>query len=112
MKMLIAVFRPERLDAVREALAEIDCTGMMIEEIRGHGRQKGIELEWRVGTYRVDLLPKVQLTTVVEDHEVNTVIDAIVASASTGAVGDGKVFVLPVEDVIRIRTGERGAIAV
>ena len=112
MKMLTAVVRPEKLEDVVAALKDIETPGMMIDDIRGHGRQKGIELEWRAGTYRIDLLPKDRIQLVVEDDHVDLVVKTIVDSASTGEVGDGKIFVTPVEDVIRIRTGEKGKIAV
>ncbi len=110
--MLTAVVRPEKLEDVVAALKDIETPGMMIDDIRGHGRQKGIELEWRAGTYRIDLLPKDRIQLVVEDDHVDLVVKTIVDSASTGEVGDGKIFVTPVEDVIRIRTGEKGKIAV
>lgn len=112
MKLLMAVIRPEKLDDVRNALDDIGCPGMMVEEISGHGRQKGIELEWRVGTYRVDFLPKIKIMIVAPQERVDGIIAAIVENASTGEVGDGKIFVLPVENVVRIRTGERGEVAV
>jgi len=108
VKKIIAVIRPEKLDDVRQALDELGCPGMMIEDIRGHGRQKGIELEWRVGTYKVDLLPKVKIQIVAKEEKVEPIIGAIVKSAATGEVGDGKIFIQSVEETVRIRTGERG----
>lgn len=112
MKKIEAVVRPEKLEEVRDALIEVGCPGMMVTEIRGHGQQKGIELEWRVGTYRVDLLPKIKFEVVIEDENKEKVINAILETASTGEVGDGKIFISPIEEVIRIRTNERGKIAV
>lgn len=112
MKKIEAIIRPEKLDYVREALQDIGCPGMMITEIRGHGKQKGIELEWRVGTYRVDLLPKIKIEIVTEESKVNTIIDTIIKHAETGAVGDGKIFISQIEEVIRIRTSERGSVAI
>lgn len=112
MKKIEAIIRPEKLDSVREELRKIGCPGMTITETKGHGQQKGIELEWRVGTYRVDLLPKVKIEVVVREKSADKVIEAILDTASTGQVGDGKIFVSPVEEVYRIRTREIGAIAI
>lgn len=112
MKKVEAIIRPEKLDSVREELEKIGCPGMTITETKGHGQQKGIKLEWRVGTYRVDLLRKVKIEVVVKEESKNKVIEAILNTASTGEVGDGKIFVSPVEEVYRIRTREVGAIAI
>jgi len=102
-----AIIREDKLNDVKEALREIGIIGMNVCEIRGHGRQGGIELAGRSGTYRVDLLPKLQLNIVLSDHNVDSTIEAIRAAAQTGNTGDGIIFVYPVHEVIRIRTGER-----
>jgi nitrogen regulatory protein P-II 1 len=107
-KKIEAIFREEKLLAVKEALAEIGIVGMNVMEVRGHGRQGGIELAGRIGTYKVDLLPRVQLNIILSDHNVRRTIETIQQAAQTGDIGDGLIFVYPVEDVIRIRTGERG----
>jgi len=107
-KKIEAIFREEKLIAVKEALSEIGIIGMNVMEVRGHGRQGGIELAGRIGTYKVDLLPRVQLNIILSDHNVEKTIDIIQQAAQTGYIGDGIIFVYPVEEVIRIRTGERG----
>ena len=107
-KKIEAIFREEKLIAVKEALSEIGIIGMNIMEVRGHGRQGGIELAGRIGTYKVDLLPRVQLNIILSDHNVEKTIEIIQEAAQTGNIGDGIIFVYPVEEVIRIRTGERG----
>ena len=107
-KKIEAIFREERLNAVKEALYEIGIVGMNVTEVRGHGRQGGIELAGRTGTYRVDLLPRVQLNIILSDHNVEKTIETITHAAQTGNIGDGLIFVYPVDEVIRIRTGERG----
>ena len=107
-KKIEAIFREEKLIAVKEALAEIGIIGMNVMEVRGHGRQGGIELTGRIGTYKVDLLPRVQLNIILSDHNVEKTIETIQQAAQTGNIGDGIIFVYPVEEVIRIRNGERG----
>jgi nitrogen regulatory protein P-II 1 len=107
-KKIEAIFREEKLTAVKEALAEIGIVGMNVIEVRGHGRQGGIELAGRIGTYKVDLLPRVQLNVILSDHNVEKTIETIQRAARTGNIGDGIIFVYPVEEVIRIRNGERG----
>lgn len=107
-KKIEAIFREEKLNAVKDALAEIGIVGMNVSEVRGHGRQGGIELAGRIGTYKVDLLPRVQLNIVLSDHNVEKTIETIQQAAKTGNIGDGIIFVYPVDEVIRIRTGERG----
>jgi nitrogen regulatory protein P-II 1 len=107
-KKIEAIFREERLTAVKEALYEIGIIGMNVTEVRGHGRQGGIELAGRTGTYKVDLLPRVQLNIILSDHNVEKTIGTITQAAQTGSIGDGLIFVYPVDEVIRIRTGERG----
>jgi nitrogen regulatory protein P-II 1 len=107
-KKIEAIFREEKLTAVKEALYKIGIIGMNVTEVRGHGRQGGVELSGRTGTYRVDLLPRVQLNIILSEHNVEKTIETIQEAAQTGSIGDGLIFVYPVEEVIRIRTGERG----
>jgi nitrogen regulatory protein P-II 1 len=107
MKKIEAIIREERLEAVKKALEEKSCFGMTVSQVSGRGEQKGIPLQWRVGEYRVDLLPKLKIELVVLDEEVEIVIDAILKNARTGDIGDGKIFILPVETVVRVRTGDR-----
>lgn len=111
MRQIKAVIRPEKLQEVREALDKIGYTGIMITEIEGHGNQKGIVQQWRGEKYRVDLLPKVMIDIVVKDEDVKVITDTIMKSARTGDPGDGKIFVFNVDEVIRIRTGETGEVA-
>jgi nitrogen regulatory protein P-II 1 len=112
MKKVEAIIREERLDAVKKALEEKSYFGMTVSEVSGRGKQRGIPLQWRVGEYRVDLLPKLKIELVVLDEDVSTAIDAIVRNARTGETGDGKIFVLPVETVVRVRTGDRNESAI
>jgi nitrogen regulatory protein P-II 1 len=112
MKKIEAIIREERLEAVKRALEENSYFGMTISEVSGRGRQKGLPLQWRVGEYRVDLLPKLKIELVVLDEDVPTAIDAITRNARTGEIGDGKIFVLPVESVVRVRTGDRNENAI
>jgi len=112
MKKIEAIIREERLDAVKKALEEKSYFGMTVSEVSGRGKQKGIPLQWRVGEYRVDLLPKLKIELVVLDEDVAVAIDAIVRNARTGDTGDGKIFVLPVETVVRVRTGDRNEAAI
>ena len=107
MKKIEAIIREERLDSVKKALEDNSYFGMTVSEVSGRGRQKGIPLQRRAGEYRVDLLPKLKIELVVLDEDVPVAIDAIVRNARTGETGDGKIFVLPVETVVRVRTGDR-----
>ncbi len=107
MKKIEAIIREEKLEAVKKALEANSYFGMTVSEVCGRGRQKGIPLQWRVGEYRVDLLPKLKIELVILDEDVPIAIDAIVRNARTGEIGDGKIFVLPVENVVRVRTGDR-----
>jgi nitrogen regulatory protein P-II 2 len=111
MKLIIAIIKPFKLDEVREALAEVGVTGITVSEVKGFGRQKGHTELYRGAEYVVDFLPKVRVDAVVDDALVDRVIEAIEHSAHTGKIGDGKIFVTPVEQVIRIRTGETGTSA-
>ncbi|HOF60121.1 MAG TPA: P-II family nitrogen regulator [Candidatus Latescibacteria bacterium] len=108
MKLIIAFIKPFKLDQVKDALTAINIRGMSVSEVRGFGRQRGHTELFRGSEYQVDFLPKIRIDLVVRDEDVDTVVDAIVEAGRTGQVGDGKVFVLPVEDAIRIRTGEAG----
>jgi nitrogen regulatory protein P-II 1 len=112
MLKIEAVIQPGKLDAVKDALVEIGVQGMTILEARGHGRQKGHTEFYRGREYSVDLLPKIKIETVVADDIVEKAINAIIAAAQTGKIGDGKIFVSRVEEVIRIRNEERGEIAI
>lgn len=112
MKMIQAIIKPFKLDDVREALTEIGVTGMTATEVKGFGRQKGHTELYRGAEYVVDFLPKVKLEIVINDEKVEAVIDAVTKAAQTGKIGDGKIFVLDVEQAIRIRTGEEGNDAV
>ena len=109
MKKIEAIIKPFKLDDVKEALQELGLQGITVVEARGFGRQKGHTELYRGAEYVVDFLPKVKVEVIVEDDQVEKIIEAIVAAAQTGRIGDGKIFVLPVEDAIRIRTGERGS---
>ena len=108
MKRIEAIIRSERLEAVKAALAACGNTGITITDVRGHGIQRGVTQQWRGEDYSVDLLPKVSVVVVVNDHEVVDVIESIASVARTDRIGDGKIFVTPVEQVVRIRTGESG----
>ncbi len=112
MKKIEAIIRPEDLDGVRVSLQDKGIVGMTVEEVQGRGRQKGVCLQWRAGEYCVEFLPKVRLDMVVDDKDVETTIDAIIKVARTGKNGDGKIFIYPVEDVVRVSTGERGKEAI
>jgi nitrogen regulatory protein P-II 1 len=112
MKKIEAVIKPFKLDEVKEALQEVGLQGITVTEARGFGRQKGHTELYRGAEYVVDFLPKVRIEVVVDDSMVEKTVDAIVNAARTGRIGDGKIFILPVEDAIRIRTGERGIDAI
>lgn len=112
MKLITAIIKPFKLDAVREALADSGIQGITVTEVKGFGRQKGHTELYRGAEYVVDFLPKVKIDIAVDDPRVERVIDAICSAANSGKIGDGKVFVTPLEDAIRIRTGERGPEAV
>ena len=112
MKMITAIIKPFKLDDVRQGLSEVGIQGMTVEEVKGFGRQKGHTELYRGAEYVVDFLPKVKLQIAVNDKDVDKAVEAIVNAAYTGKIGDGKIFVSPLEQVIRIRTGETGADAV
>ncbi|PTY05830.1 P-II family nitrogen regulator [Opitutaceae bacterium EW11] len=112
MKLIIAIIKPFKLEEVKTALSEVGVEGMTVTEVKGFGRQKGHTEIYRGSEYTVDFLPKVKIELVVSDELTGKVIEAVTRSAKTGKIGDGKIFVVPVEDAIRIRTEERGASAV
>ena len=108
MKQITAIFRNERLDAVKDALEKINCKGITVMDVKGRGEQLGIEENYRGNSYRIDLLPKIKIVTVVPDNNVENVITAITEAAKTGNVGDGKILITNIDEVVRIRTNERG----
>ena len=112
MKKIAAVIKPFKLDEVREALSELGCTGITVTEVKGFGRQKGHTELYRGAEYTVDFLPKVKIEVILADAMVDKAIDAIIKAARTGKIGDGKIFVTDVSQVVRIRTGETGEDAV
>ena len=111
MKKIEAIIRPFKIDDVREALLEIGIKGMTITEVKGYGRQKGHTEMYRGSEYQIDFLPKMKIEIIAPDDGVDKIVDTIIKSAKTGQVGDGKIFVYPVEDVIRVRTEESGEAA-
>lgn len=108
MQKIEAIIKPYRLEEVQEALAAIGITGMTVTEVKGYGRQKGHTELYRGAEYSVDFLPKIKLEIVAEDESVDTIVDTIIAAARTGKIGDGKIFISPVGQAFRIRTGETG----
>jgi nitrogen regulatory protein PII len=110
MKLIKAIVRPNKVDEVKEALSKLSISGMTVTEVRGHGKQKGHTAVYRGKEYDVSLLPKMEIEVVVQDTAVEEVIGAIVQAARTGEIGDGRVFVIPIEQSYRIRTGERDVI--
>ena len=112
MRKIQAIIKPFKLDDVREALTEIGIKGMTISEVKGYGRQKGHTEIYRGAEYVVDFIPKVNIEVVVTADMVDQVVEAIRTAANTGNIGDGKIFIIPIEDVMRVRTGERGSDAI
>ena len=112
MKRIEAVIKPFKLDEVREALSEVGVTGLTVTEVKGFGRQKGHTELYRGAEYVVDFLPKVKIDVILADDRVDRAVEALIKAARTGKIGDGKIFVTPVEQVVRIRTGESGEAAV
>ncbi len=108
MKLIVAVLKPFKLDDVKETLKSLGVQGMTLTEAQGFGRQRGHTEVYRGAEYEVDFVPKIRIEVLVDDGQVDEVVDGIVGSASTGKIGDGKVWVIPVEAVVRVRTGERG----
>ena len=111
MKLVVAIIKPFKLDDVREALHDIDVQGMTVTESKGFGRQKGHTEIYRGAEYAIEFLPKLRLEIAISDDKVESVIEAISASAKTGKIGDGKIFVMPLEETVRIRTEETGDVA-
>ncbi|CCK81011.1 P-II family nitrogen regulator [Desulfobacula toluolica] len=108
MKNILAVIKPFKVDEVKDALIKIDVKGMTISEVKGFGRQKGHKEIYRGAEYQTDFIPKVEIKIVVADDQVDEVVKTIIDAAKTGKIGDGKIFIMPIEDVIRIRTNEAG----
>ncbi len=108
MKRIEAIVKPFKLDEVREVLTQLGVSGMTVSEVRGFGRQKGHTETYRGAEYRIDLIPKAKIEVIVADERVKEIVTAITAAARTGTIGDGKIFVTPVDEAVRIRTGETG----
>jgi nitrogen regulatory protein P-II 1 len=108
IKKIEAIIREEALDTVKDALRAIGIVGMNVVEVRGHGRQGGINLQWRGTAYQMDMIPKIMISVILSDRNVNKTVETIISAARTGQEGDGIIFIYPVDDVVRIRTGERG----
>jgi nitrogen regulatory protein P-II 1 len=108
MKKIEAIIREEKLDAVKKVLEKNSYFGMTVSEVVGRGRQGGLALQWRVGEYKVEFLPKVKIEVVVLDEDTPKILNAIASAARTGDIGDGKLFVIPIENAVRVRTGEDG----
>ena len=112
MKLITAIIKPFKLQEVREALVDAGISGLTVTEVKGYGRQKGHTEMYRGAEYAIDILPKIKLDILIEDNSLETVVEAISKTANTGKIGDGKIFVTSVDDVIRIRTGEKGPDAI
>ncbi len=112
MKLVTAIVKPFKLDDVKDALKDAGVAGVTVTEVRGFGRQGGHTETYRGAEYKIDFVPKVELTVVVDDDMVDAIVDVVVAAAGTGKIGDGKIWVTPVDRIVRIRTGEEGADAI
>ncbi|RZD17148.1 MAG: P-II family nitrogen regulator [Candidatus Acididesulfobacter guangdongensis] len=112
MKKIEAIFKPFKLDDVKDALNKLGVKGMTVSEVKGYGRQKGHTELYRGAEYVVDFLPKIKIEIVAGDDMISSIVEAIMSAAKTGRIGDGKIFILPVEEIIRIRTGEKGEEAI
>jgi nitrogen regulatory protein P-II 1 len=112
MKKIEAIIREDRFHLIKIALEEKGFISMTVSDVVGRGKQKGVSLKWRVGEHRIEFLPKKKIEMVVEDTDCQTIVDTICERGRTGAMGDGKIFILPVEEVVRIRTGDRDGLAV
>lgn len=112
MKKIMAIVREDRFTMVKDALLDIGYPGMTVTEVKGHGNQKGITEQWRGRTYKTDLLKKIQIEMVVADKDVENIVQCILKEAKTGSIGDGKIFVSSIDNVVRIRTAERGEAAI
>lgn len=112
MKKIIAIVREEKFAVIKDALLDIGYPGMTVTEVKGHGSQKGITEQWRGRTFKTDFVNKIQMEIVVPDKDVKGIIKCILRDAATGSTGDGKIFISPIEEAVRIRTGERGEKAI
>ena len=112
MKRVVAIIRQEKFEDIKRKLVEVGCDGMTVSEVKGRGSQKGVRESYRGSSYCIDLIPKTRLEIVVKDEELDLIVDAIKKGAYTGNIGDGKIFIQPIENVIKIRTGEEGERAV
>jgi nitrogen regulatory protein P-II 1 len=112
MKKIEAIVREDRLHLIKIALEEKGFISMTVSDVIGRGKQRGVTLKWRVGEHRIEFLPKKKIEMIVDDKDCQTIVETICERGRTGTVGDGKIFVMPVEQVIRIRTGEQGAVAI
>ncbi len=112
MKKITAIIREDRFTMVKDALSDIGYPGMTVTEVKGHGNQKGITEQWRGRTFKTDLINKMQMEMVVADNDVEKIAQCIVKESQTGSIGDGKIFISPIENVVRIRTGEKGEKAI
>ena len=112
MKRVVAIIRQEKFEDIKRKLVEVGCDGMTVSEVKGRGSQKGVRESYRGSSYCIDLIPKTRLEIVVKDEELDLIVDAIKKGAYTGNIGDGKIFIQPIENVIKIRTGEEGENAV
>ncbi len=112
MKKIEAIVREDRFHLIKIALEEKGFTSMTVSDVVGRGKQKGVTLKWRVGEHRIEFLPKKKLEIVVDDHDCQTVVDTICEKGRTGSVGDGKIFIMPIGEVIRVRTGDQGVAAI
>ena len=112
MTTVVAIIRPNRFDAVKEALQDLGVSGMTVSEVRGHGRQKGHTETYRGREYDISLLPKLKVEIATKDDRVEAIVEAIIANAATGSIGDGKIFLYKTEEVIRIRNQDRGEVAI
>ncbi|MFA6357922.1 MAG: P-II family nitrogen regulator [Candidatus Omnitrophota bacterium] len=112
MRKIEAVIRVEKLEEVTDALEKFGCPGMMVTHIEGHGRQKGITEQFRGREFKVNFIPKIKIEIVVKDVDTDKIIQLIMSTVKTGEIGDGKIFIYPIENIVRIRTGEKGEVAV
>jgi nitrogen regulatory protein P-II 1 len=112
MKKILSIIRPDKMEDVKQALEDIGCHGLTIKEVRGRGRQLGITESYRGHDYKVDMLPKTEIEIVTSEEDLENIVETIIRTAQTGDIGDGKIFISSVEEVIRIRTGERGEKAI
>jgi len=112
MKKIEIIIKPFKLDSVKETLEKLEIVGMTVSEVKGFGQQKGHTELYRGAEYQVDFVPKVKIEIIVDDERIDTTVDAVIEAARTGKIGDGKIFISPIEETIRIRTGERGSAAI